>query len=320
MSLDNVDTALVEESSAVVVDDGNSQGVTEELSQEFSVEDASDEELDAYIEQYQKEREAAQNQDEEVVEEEDDESQTPAEIPQPEVPVQQQQSVTATVPTTTPEEAKRIVAQSAQNAQAELGEIARVREQLLTANNALAAKIEEASMDNPSAVFDLKIQQRTNADVLTRLNAREQAVRSRHHAVAAVATHAAEQFDLDAMAISLARDGATPDMLASFRRDPFQWADGPSLVQLAKRSHAEKLLVALIRNHDALKEENARLKSKSESIVKKIDSTVRKHPTMTARTGGGASGGGKSSGQAQYVDVSKLSDKELDEFIAKNGF
>lgn len=282
-------------------------------SQMVPLHEASDEDLDAFISNYGK----AETFQEETLEET---TQAPAPVEKqdeaskdqnPQPPKQKDAELEHKQLLAKNERLKAALDKQSLAWQRRSNEIGELRKALREANERLAKGLNEDFVENPELAIDKKLQIRTNEQHLQQLDAEEGTLTSRETAIRTVANYIPEEeFDINAMAAAMQRDGVDPQIIQQFARDPFSQTSGVTLVQLAKRAHAEKLLATVYSYAKSLEQQMQELKSKPEQVLKDIERVSRSKP-MTAATGGSQA---KAKLNAN-VRIDQLSDAELDEII-----
>lgn len=283
--------------------------------QSVPLDEASNEDIEAFLSNYR----------EEPYTSEDTEEVTTDKHSAPVAPTQEQANKTSTEPTgpVSRKEHEQVIAKNEQLRaalekqslawQRRSTEIGELRRALREANEKLAQGLNDDFLENPERAVDRKLQIRTNEQHLQQLDQEEAGLNSRTQSIHTVANYVPEEeFDVSAMASALQRDGVAPQVIQQFVTDPYSQTNGVTLVQLAKRAHAEKLLTHVYQYARNLEQQIQELKNKPEQVLKNIERTTQARP-MTAANGGSAQ---RSLSDAS-VRVDQMSDAELDELIRK---
>lgn len=283
--------------------------------QSVTLDQASNEDIEAFLSNYR----------EEPYTSEDTEEVTTDKHSAPVAPTQEQANKTSTEPTgpVSRKEHEQVIAKNEQLRaalekqslawQRRSTEIGELRRALREANEKLAQGLNDDFLENPERAVDRKLQIRTNEQHLQQLDQEEAGLNSRTQSIHTVANYVPEEeFDVSAMASALQRDGVNSQVIQQFVQDPYSQTNGVTLVQLAKRAHAEKLLTHVYQYARNLEQQIQELKNKPEQVLKNIERTTQARP-MTAANGGSAQ---RSLSDAS-VRVDQMSDAELDELIRK---
>ena len=193
-------------------------------------------------------------------------------------------------------------------------EIGELRKQIEFYQAKLSEGLEDKFVEDPNAAIDAKLQLRANQQALAQLNEEERELHATSDAFRMVAAHVPpEEFDVTAMAEALARDGIGQESVAEFAKNPFAFSDGPTLIQLAKRTYAESVARKLWKHVHELHGQMDALQKKPEKILNGIQNATSQKP-MTAASGQSVGTGKVSAGS---FDVSRMSDAEIDEFLKR---
>lgn len=193
-------------------------------------------------------------------------------------------------------------------------EIGELRKQLRVAQAQLAEGLNEKFIESPNDAMDAKLQIRANQQILERLDEEESALGARTENFKLVSTHIQpDEFDVTAMAESLARDGIDKEHVSEFMKDPFSFTDGTTLIQLAKRTYAENIARKLWAHVQELQGYVQSLRGQPAKVLENIQHATAQKP-MTAASGGSRQ---QSKANVDNLDVSRLSDAEIDEFLKR---
>lgn len=283
--------------------------------QSVPLDQASNEDIEAFLSNYREEPDTS----------EDTEEVTTDKHSAPVAPTQEQANKTSAEPTglVSRKEHEQVIAKNEQLRaalekqslawQRRSTEIGELRRALREANEKLAQGLNDDFLENPERAVDRKLQIKANEQHLQQLDQEEAGLNSRTQSMHTVANYVPEEeFDVSAMVNALQRDGVNPQVIQQFVQDPYSQTNGVTLVQLAKRAHAEKLLTHVYQYARGLEQQIQELKSKPEQVLKNIERTTQARP-MTAANGGSA----QRSRSDASVRVDQMSDAELDELIRK---
>lgn len=299
------------------------EGQVDEPRSEVSLAEATDADIDAFINGF--------SQNEDPSDSSEDEGKNPEEEGK-KAPDTQGQAVTGqegkqqSDPAANPENPEEIAKVRAKNEQlraaldkqtllvqrraTEIGELRKALRERIALEE---SKLNENFLDDPGSAIDKKLQIKEHERNINALDQEEDSLKRRHASASVVAgLIPPEEFDVDAMARSLARDGVDGHYIEAFKKDPFSTADGPFLVQIAKRAHVEKLLRDVVGYAKSLETKVTELKGKPGEVLRNVERAVSKPKAMS-----GASGGSTAKGLPSNLDVSRMSDAELDEFVKR---
>lgn len=271
---------------------------------------ASDEDISAFLDNYPNALEQEENINEQAPDSQG-EAVNPVEEPKapPKDTRQEEENLRAKN-----EQLKQALEKQTLFAQRRSSEIGELRAQLRDINAKLSQGLNESFIEDPEAAIDRKLQIKSNEQAIKQLEAEDIAIQHKHRAFQTVAAYVQPQeFDVDAMADALIRDGLPAEQVQAIKRDPFSFADGPTLVQMAKRAHAEKALLQVVAYARQLEATNKELMSKPGQVLKGIETAARGRP-MTAASGGSTANTKMSS----MTDVSRMSDAEIDAFLRQS--
>lgn len=119
-----------------------------------------------------------------------------------------------------------------------------------------------------------------------------------------------EDVDVEDMCESLKRDGIDPRFIEQFKSNPFNSAHGETLVHLAKRAFAEKLVIKAVEHIKKLQAQLDAAKKKPSQVLEGVNKALKQKPTVTAS-------GGKSAAKESIrnSDLRSMSDAELEEIL-----
>lgn len=279
-----------------------------------AIPEASDADLEAFLESAQTEAEEDAGEDE-VAEQKSAEPVKPA-------PTQD----------TNPDEVKltkkdyeelvaRIDKQKSQIDQQELfikrrsSELGEARRQLRERNAALQDGLEEKHIANPREAIQAELEIRENAKQIQDLDNQETRLNTVVESQRMFAHYAnPEEANDDDMAQALLDDGIPPDAVQAFKQNKHEFAAPETLIQLHRRARAEKALKAVLGYAQHLFNENKKLAGKPGEVLNKVEAELRKGPQITGAHSQTASGRRAAINPA---DLSKVSDKELEELLAQ---
>lgn len=209
-------------------------------------------------------------------------------------------------------EALRKLEREYQRRSSEFGEM---RSRLVALQGQLAKPNEESLLDDPDTVIDRKLQLRETQRELERVAAEESAYTNRVRSMEQVVHFVGpDDFDVEAIGQTLARDGFSQEQIAAFKSDPFSKADGVTLINLAKRAKAESLIAGVVKYAQNLEKEIAELKKKPGQLLSSIDKAAKAKP-ITAAAGGAGQERRSPTTATLPKSLDKLSDAELDELL-----
>lgn len=197
-------------------------------------------------------------------------------------------------------------------------EIASLRQRLEEQSRQLQDKIPDLQVENPDAWLDAKGVLKDNLAEINALQRQDQILEQRYQTQVSIETHLKpEEFDVTAMAETLARDGVDAEYINAFRQDPLAILQGDTAIHLAKRAVAEKAVLGIYSAYRTMEKERDELKAKLEQrgpdMVKKFAQASNARQTITAQNGAA------NTSASPEIDPTKLSDAELKEFLKKAG-
>lgn len=122
------------------------------------------------------------------------------------------------------------------------------------------------------------------------------------------------EMDLPAMVETLRRDGTDERVVKAFEQNPWVLARPETLIHLQKRANAERMLIKTVEYAKQLIEENKKLKGKPRDVLNKIQRASSASQSLTA-----ASGGAAQRGELSQKSFDKMTDSELDEYLKASG-
>jgi len=130
-----------------------------------------------------------------------------------------------------------------------------------------------------------------------------------------------DEAGIEDMAEALAQDGFDENYVKAFKQTPWFAGSADALIHLHRRARAEKALKVVLPYAKNLFEENKKLKDEASKLRKapadvltKVEQALKTQPQVTGANGGAASGKSKTLSPG---DITRLSDKELDELLAQ---
>lgn len=199
----------------------------------------------------------------------------------------------------------------------ELGEI---KKELKELDRTLTQRYAEALEESPGEAYDIRDNIKETRNRIQAVEEEERSLQRRAQAQEIVSAHIPnEDFDIESMAETLSGDGIPQQYIDAFRRDPIGFLDGDynpglTLIHVARRAKAEKVLKTLYPITQKLAARVKELESNSGNVLKKVQEVARQTPQITA-SGARPSKQSKSSS----IDISQipnLSNEELEEFLA----
>lgn len=288
---------------------------TQETGKTVQVELASDEDLNAFLEQ-------SKNTESENTAKHETQKEAPVATKQPE---KREAEPKAEQSTDSGDDRDREIARLREAIEAqrvwdarrstELGE---TRKQLKEARQKLNEGIDAKFIDKPSeAMADQrkidKIDQHLEA-----IDGEESQMHFQRQSVEVVSRYVdPKDFDINAMVSSLKDDGFDQGFIEKFQKNPFIAALPETLVQMAKRGKAENALRILAPAYRDLAKENEELKKqlkvKPSEVAGRINEALKSQPSVTAKNGG--SSGTKD--DTSNVPVALMSDSQLDAILSR---
>lgn len=287
-----------------------SQQVTEGTTNDsVEIPDATDEDLDAYLELSQISEASPQEQEQptEKVEEAQPEEKKP-EASRP--PVKTQEDLEAEN-----QALQRRLEQQELFIRRRSTEIGELRKQLKERNDGLKEDLDSKYIGDTAQSVKVALEIEKNELRLADLE-NQQTDMERVHAAQKVFSMYVQpgEVSVDDMAACLVNDGIAPEFVEQFKRDPYRSTTPETLVHVAKRAKAEKTLSQVVAfakaQHQRIKE--LETGSSAESVVKRIERAAKQTSTVTASSGG-SRGGAKPS--VSSADIASLSDAELNELL-----
>lgn len=288
-----------------------------EETEEVKVEEASDEDLDAFLTESAKPVEAKEPAEKpaETVEEAPpkpvaEESKAPKE---PEKAAPQTDSPAAT--TVTREEYEKLQRQVKGQElllQRRTSELGNIKKQLSDLIEEKSKGLQERFQEDPARATQDMWDVREAQAKMQQLAQEEAALEHEKMSRAMFQERYKEnEVTVDDLSKMLEADGVDPSYLQQFRANPWRSTYPGELLQLAERTKLMKQFALVASFAKGLLEENKKLKEKPAEVVKTISRNLRQPPAMTAATGGG--GGG-----TPTIDPTRMSDAEIEEFLRSN--
>jgi len=194
-------------------------------------------------------------------------------------------------------------------------EIGQLRQQLREANAKLQERLDERFMESPSAAMRDQAQIQQNEQRLQGLESEEQQIHRVHNAQKVFFSHIKpEDAGLDEMAQCLVDDGVPQDFVIAFKQNPWTTAAPETLVHLARRARAEKVLAQVVVYAKQLKAENEKLKGQPQQMLNKVQQALRTTPQVSAATGGSAA----EASPEMPTDLTEWTSEQIDEFLKRS--
>ena len=282
-----------------------------------AIEDASDEELSAFIEGelgLELAESEAEAKEPKEASEPDAEQKSGAEKEPEAAPEEETDSKEETQNFSAEyvEQLKQRLAQSEQWSKQRSTEIGQLRKEKRELQNQLKQALSDEHLA-PQDVVDLKLQLREAEKEEQQLNAEEAALQSVTRNQAVVHNNVPpEDWNIDAMVRTLQADGISPEYIHSFAENPYASADGLTLIQLAKRAKAEDGLRALAVYTKKLMDENKALKDKPKQVLSNVEKNLKRPASLTSANGGSGSTRGLTADPSQ---IPALSDADLEALL-----
>lgn len=212
--------------------------------------------------------------------------------------------------------------QQSQIAQQELyikqrsSEIGELRKELKQAIAVREQGLDEKFQESPREALQQEREIGEIKEQLNSLDSEEAALNHLHTAQKVVSKFIKpEEADMPAMIQCLEEDGIDPQIIRKFEANPYLAAQPETIIQLHKRAHVTKLLKKLVDyTQQVVKERDAavaKAKTGPGEMLSKVKENLKKSPDIT----GTAGRSGKPKAPSPQ-DMESWSDAELDEFLA----
>ncbi len=123
-----------------------------------------------------------------------------------------------------------------------------------------------------------------------------------------------DEWDVEAMCFEMKEDGVAPNIIETFRANPYASAAGTELIHLGKRAfygkHLRQLVPITKGLYDRVKELEAQLSTKGADTLRGVKRAMKSPPQLTA-----ASSATEAPNRQPSVDPSTMSDAELEALI-----
>ena len=265
--------------------------------------DATDEELESFL---AKDAESPSEESQEP--EQEEEAPAPKEEPTPEEkeeegPSKEELEEKLTRARKALKDAQSFIARRSQ----ELGEL---RKALREKRDLLASNLDDKFTEDPKAAVEDRLNISKLDEALGQVETEDRSLQGVAQAQQLVHSYIEpEEFDIEAMADCLRRDGIDESYVDAFASNPYARAQGDTLIQLHFRAKAEKALKQLVPYTKKIKAELETLRAKSID-VDKLNAVMKTTPSVN-----GARGQSSSSSRKTNLNPLTMSDAEIDAFL-----
>ena len=199
--------------------------------------------------------------------------------------------------------------------QRQISKIAELKRQLIGMNQELLQSIGDKQLEDPRSAELDRMRLNQNQQQINQLEDEERRLAQRSNFMQAVTRYIppTEMPQIDELCECLKADGLDDSQLVEFRKDPSRMPVS-TFIQLQRRARAEKAFSKMIPTLKQLVEENnnlkAALKNGRRNVLNGVEKAARQNPSVTnARP--------SNSEVPSFVDVTKLSDAELDDLLRR---
>jgi cation transport regulator ChaC len=305
-----------------VEDSGPTEG-TEDMVQ---IEEAADEDLDAFLDDDQAGLSDDDSEDQSLEaqpEQQKEEQKEPGtqEEPKPQMTQEQLQAFMRQMQEEV-QKAQRQVQGQELLVQRRVSEIGQMKQYLAQLNQQLLEGLGEKQLEDPKAAAIDQMQILKNQQQIEQLDQQAHQLSHRGGVVQQIQQHIPkEEWYLDDMCQALKDDGIPEEDVARFRADPTGINPNPGgfIVQLQRRARAERYLGRIVPAFQALKAENEKLKAQiakgPRAALQKVERAARQTPSVASST---PTSNGR--GSLDMTDPTKLTDEELNDYLRSQGY
>lgn len=192
-------------------------------------------------------------------------------------------------------------------------EIGNLRKQLVEANEQLKTTYAEVVNENPEKALELQNQFKENAETIKSIDfeAVENERRMQSQKLLVHYVHP-DNWDVSSLAKTWRARGLPEQFVSKFEKDPLS-VRPDVLIEGFERIRAEKAVVQLVKYVEHLKKELETAQQKPKKVLNQVKKALKDSPVMKPGNGGVTVNDAKSFSRK---DLTKLSDKELDDFIS----
>lgn len=195
-------------------------------------------------------------------------------------------------------------------------EVGELRKKINEQNQLLDGKLEELWHEDPKTALEFAERIKQNKQTLTKEEAQQRQIEAEHrNAKLVTSALTPEEMDVDLMAAALERDGANPEAIAAFRSNPFRF-NAETTIHLAKRAQSELKANALLRfaekQRDKIKELEDKLNNGTERFANGVTNALKRSVSDTSLVGRASA-----KGNVNAVDPTQMTDKELETYLAQ---
>jgi hypothetical protein len=293
----------------ISIENGLDESLSETPSEMVSLEEATDAELDAFLEQADKGKAS-----EEIVEETTSESNEPGKTEAEKQTETPQKTVDANEHAALQAKLKQVQLY-ADRRSTEIGELRKQNKELLAQ---LQQSAEETELSNPreAAKIDRAIEAVQAKD--SQLAEEEATLHRTKQAMEIVPNYVKpEEMDLAAIKQELLDDGLEVPLVDKFISNIYESAYPETIIHLAKRAHYAKALRQIVPIAKQLYEDNQKLteqlKKRGGDVLKGVQKELNKVAPITTATSAS-----NSLDRSAVVDPSSMSDAEIEEYLKKH--
>lgn len=199
--------------------------------------------------------------------------------------------------------------------QRQISKIAELKRQLIGMNQELLQNIGDKQLEDPRSAELDRMRLNQNQQQINALENEERMLAQRSNFMQAVTRYIppTEMPQIDELCECLKADGLDDSQLVEFRKDPSRMPVS-TFIQLQRRARAEKAFSKMIPTLKQLVEENknlkAALKNGRRNVLNGVEKAARQTPSVTSARP-------SSTDVPSFIDVTKLSDAELEELLRK---
>lgn len=199
-----------------------------------------------------------------------------------------------------------------------------LRKELKEAKAKKQEGLQDLFQENPEQAYEVKKDIEKIDQTLESIDAEEERLTNGYIGQGLLLKHLAPgEHSIDNVVAMLKEDGMPDDFIAKFKANQHEIARPETLLHMHKRAYVERILKKMIPASKKLLEENIALRKKlgekptsqPSKAVKQIQKNLSATPAMAAGTPSGAAA---RQADVLSVDPSKMSDKELDEYLANS--
>lgn len=192
-------------------------------------------------------------------------------------------------------------------------ELGQLRAHLRSERDRRSKGLDEKFSESPSQAIEEKLAISKIDDALREVDNEERSLKEVGERQNLVHSHVdPNEFDIEAMSETLARDGLDNRYIEAFRNNPYASAHGETLIQLHHRAKAEKALRQLVPYAKKLQAENQQYKKGSVKLDK-LQDAMKQRPSIN-----GSAGVASATRKQASVLPSSMSDAEIAAFLQQS--